>query len=190
MAAQKSFNQLDPFEEKERFKTKEIRHSSSRISHNPFANSQKKGANAKTNLTLIYVGLVLVIICAAITLIFILKSAGQKSDPTISDNPLVNPAGRDASSEYTKDTNDPEIHTRELNKLNTMLDLIADEQWEYANATFETIFPDYLDICERYDYYRSAVTLADNFENFTVSRETAETRMNYLLEKCGSSEAE
>ena len=111
-------------------------------------------------------------------------------DPTISDDPLVNPTGRDATSEYTTDTDDPELRAREQNKLSTLLALLNNEDWEYANATFETIFPDYLDTCDRYEYYRAAVTLADNFEDFTISRGTAEARLNYLLEKCDKPGAE
>jgi len=189
-AQKKPFNQLDPFEENsERFQAQEIRRSSSHTHHNPFADSQKKRKSSASYLKPIYIALILIIISAIVILIFVLTSTNKSQDPTISDNPLVNPAGRDASSEYTSDTNDPDIHLREQNKLSTLLNLISDENWEYANAIFETIFPDYLDTCERYDYYRSAVTLADNFASFSIPRDSAESRMNYLIKECGSSEA-
>ena len=188
MPARKSFNQLDPFAEGERFQTRGIRNSRSRSSKNPFTNVSSDDKKHSSRIV-IYCIILIIVILAAVALLFLLPNS-TSSDPTATDDPLVNPAGRDASSEYTDNTDDPELRASEQEKLDSMLELIAEEDWEYANATFETIFPSYLDTCGRYDYYRAAVLLADNFEGFLVSRDTAETNMNYLLERCGKSRTE
>ncbi len=190
MPARKSFNQLDPFGENEdRFQTREIRSSRSRSSKDPFVNVEKKDEGKSKNNTII-LGAVLVVVLLGVIVLLILLPQSAAQDPTVSEDPLVNPTGRDATSEYTADTDNPELRAREQNKIDTLLSLLNDEDWEYANATFETIFPDYLDTCGRYEYYRAAVVLADNFEDFTISRDTAESRLNYLLEKCDNAGAE
>ncbi len=190
MSARKSFNQLDPFSENEdRFQTRGIRNSQSHSSKDPFVNVEKKD-EGKSKINTIVLGAILAVVLLGAIVLLILLPQSTTQDPTVSEDPLINPTGRDATSEYTADTNDPELRAREQNKIDTLIALLNEEDWEYANATFETIFPDYLDTCGRYEYYRAAVVLADNFEDFTVSRDTAESRLNYLLEKCDSSGAE
>ena len=181
MPARRPFNQLDPFgANEEQFQTRSIRDSRSHAKKEPFKDSLSKRSNS--NPAIIY-GIIASIILVGIILLLTIPRSFE-SDPTIGEDPLVNPTGREASSEYTTNTSDPELRAREQNKLDTLLALVNDESWEYANATFETIFPDYLDACGRYEYYRAARALSENFESFSISRETAETRMDYLLEKC------
>ena len=184
MPAKKPIGQLDPFGDNEdRFQTREIRHSRSRSSKNPFINlSDPKSKEGKRSL-IILSSVLLAIIIGAILIIFLNNS--NSTDLTSDGDPLVNPTGREASSEYTVDKlDDPELRAGEQSKLSSVITLISEEDWEYARALFNTIFPDYLDACGKYDYYRAASTLADHISDFAISHERAAERMKALLDKC------
>lgn len=188
MPAKTPINPLDPFGDEDEFKTKEIRHSRSREADKLIKNVEPE-KKAKPNAVLVFAVVLGVIVIACVVFLVILPGA-KKSDESFGEDPNVNPTGREVTSEYTGDFDNPELRASEQEKLNTVLSLIQKKDWEYANALFETIFPDYLDSCGKYDYYRSAVTLADNFEEFTIDRELAESRMNVLVSRCdrGTSE--
>lgn len=185
MPAKKPINQLDPFDESgDRYQTREIRHSRSRSSKNPFVHlSDPKSKEGKRSLILLSCVLLAIIIGCVI--IIILNARSDSSNPVLDDDPLINPAGREASSEYTADNlDDPELRAGEQSKLNSVLILISEEDWSYAYSLFNTIFPEYLDACGKYDYYRAAAFLADNIADFPVSKERATERMNILITKC------
>lgn len=185
MPAKKPINQLDPFgDNDDRYQTREIRHSRSRSSKNPFTNladpKSKEGKRSFIILSCVF----LAIIIGSI-LVIVLSNRANAPDPTSDGDPLVNPTGREASSEYTVDKlNDPELRANEQSKLESVLVLISEEDWNYAHALFNTIFPDYLDACGKYDYYRAALRLADNIPDFAISRERATERMDILLKTC------
>lgn len=179
-------NQLDPFGENEdEFSTKEIRHSRSRTTGRFFTNliNPEDEKARKRNRTLL--GMVPTIIILAVLAIIFIPQLTQKENPSEPPEVLVNPTGREsASSGNLPAFDDPETRAYEQEKLNTVLELVKQDDWEYTNALFETIFPDYLDNCGKYDYYRAAIILADNFEGFSISREVAVTRAEELLKSC------
>lgn len=188
MPAKKPIDQLDPFGDNEgHYKSREIRHSRSRSSKNPFINlSDPKSKEGKRNFIIISCILLAVIIGSVLVIIF--NNRSNTTDPTSDGNPLVNPTGREASSEYSADKlDDPDLRASEQSKLNSVLTLISEKDWEYARALFNTIFPDYLDSCGKYDYYRAAIVLADNVSDFAISRERATERMDILIKKCNRS---
>lgn len=190
MSAQKSVNQLDPFDnDKDNYRTSEIRHSRSRFLKNPFINlidpKNKKGRRNFIIITCIFLAVIIG------SVFIILRSQSEPTNTPTEDSPLVNPTGHEASSEYTIDRlNDPELRAGEQSKLNSVFTLISEKDWEYARALFNTIFPDYLDDCGKYDYYRAAVTLADNIANFAISHELATERMEALAKTCNYSAEE
>lgn len=191
MPAKKPINQLDPFsDDEDRYQTREIRHSRSRSSRNPFVNlSDPKSKEGKRSFILL--SCILLAIIVGSILIVVLSNRSNTTDPTSDGNPLVNPTGREASSEYTVDKlDDPDLRASEQSKLDSVLTLISEKDWEYARALFNTIFPDYLDYCGKYDYYHAATVLADNVSDFAISRERATERMNILITKCNRSTKE
>lgn len=189
MPAKTHINKLDPFGDNEaEFQVSGIRHSRSRETRGMMKNVVKEEKENKRRFYLVVAILVLIIIASGVAIFFMTKSSGP--DETFGDDPHVNPTGRETSNEYSTNYNDPEIRASEQEKLNTVLELISAKDWEYANALFETIFPNYLDTCGKYDYYRAAVSLADNFEAFAIQREVAETRMNTLLPRCDRASSE
>ena len=182
----KKINQLDPFaDDKDEYSAQKIRRSRSRETKRLIRNVVNPEVEEKEKRTHKIIAAVLItVILVALGIIVVLKLTSPSED-TLEEDPLVNPTGREATSEYADTSaDDPELRASETEKLDTVLALLGQEDWEYANALFETIFPRYLDNCGRYDYYRAAVLLADNFEGFTISRETAEARMNALVSKC------
>lgn len=148
--------------------------------HSTKTNGQKKS----------FVPFIPIIIVAIVVAVIIIATKATAVDETFGDNPRVNLTGREASDEYTDNVNDPEIRTSEEEKLGTVLGLISAQEWENANALFGTIFPNYLDTCGKYDYYQAAMNLADNYEGFSVERETVETRLEVLSKRCKRADAE
>ncbi len=178
-------NQLDPFGENENeFQTKEIRHSRSRNSRNFFINLiNNEDAKIRRRNRIILAGSLAVIALAVLAIIFIPKLSTPA--PTPAPESLVNPTGREAaSSENAPSLDDPEARAYEQEKLDTVLALLTQDDWEYTNALFETIFPDYLDACGKYDYYRAAVALSENFEGFSISYDVASARAEELFKNC------
>jgi len=191
MPAKKPINQLDPFDDnEERYQTREIRHSRSRSSKNLFTNlADPKSKEGKRSIIILSCVFLAIIIGSILFIIF--NGRLNSLSPTSDGDPLVNPTGREASSEYTVDRlNDPELRASEQSKLDSVLTLISEKDWEYASSLFSTIFPDYLDACGKYDYYRAAVLLADNVADFNISRERATERMDTLIETCNRSSKE
>lgn len=178
-------NQLDPFGENENeYQVKEIRHSRSRNSGNFFINliNNEDEKIRKRNRLIIFGGLTVAIL-AVLAIIFIPKLSAPQTEPE--PEPLVNPTGREAASNDNLPAfDDPETRAYEQEKLDTVLALLTQDDWEYTNALFETIFPNYLDNCGKYDYYRAAVVLSENFEGFSISRDTASARAEDLFKTC------
>lgn len=180
-------NQLDPFGENEsEFQTKEIRNSRSRKSGNFFTNfiNNEDEKIRKRNRAILFGGLI-VIVLAVLAIIFVPKLTTPA--PTPEPEPLVNPTGRKAASSDIPSFDDPEARAYEKEKLDTVLALLSQNDWEYTNALFETIFPNYLDACGKYDYYRAAVALSENFEGFSISHEVATARAEELFQTCDRS---
>ncbi|MBR2586883.1 hypothetical protein IKE71_00705 [Candidatus Saccharibacteria bacterium] len=181
----KKINQLDPFGETEtEFSAQGIRRSRSRESRDLMQNvveANPKGKKGTSPFAVVFSAVLVVI--AVLLVVFLPKS--NSADENFGDDPLVNPTGREATSEYIDaSADDPDLRANEENKLSAVLVYIKNEDWESANASFETIFPRYLDTCGKYDYYRAAVSLANNFKNFSLPLETAETRRDALASKC------
>ena len=174
-------DEFDPFELDE-YRTKEIRHTRSRTRRQTFNLINPKDEKSRKRLRIAIAILLIIIIIIPLAILIIPRVAPSPSPDE--ETPLVNPTGREASGEYTEDITDPKLQASEQKKLTTVYELIEEQDWEYANALFETIFPAYLTDCGRYDYYRYALTLADNFENFSIPRETAESRMSNYQGKC------
>lgn len=179
-------NQLDPFGDNEsEFDTQKIRHSRSRETRNLIKNVvDPKTEKDKKRYRLVVIILIVVILLSILGLFLIPRLVAPEE--AIEDNPDVNPTGREATSEYADTAaDDPELRTSEQDKLNTVLSLVGKGDWEFANAIFETIFPRYLDDCGKYDYYRAALSISENFENFSIDVETITTRRNVFYERCG-----
>lgn len=178
-------NQLDPFGENEdEFQTKGIRHSRSRVFGNFFVNliNPEDEEKRKRNRIALFSGIAVVVI-AVLAIIFIPKLSTP--EPTPEPEPVVNPTGREsASKENIPSLDDPEARAYEQEKLDTVLALITQDDWEYTNALFETIFPDYLDDCGKYDYYRAAIALSKNFESFSIPYDVATERAEKLYKNC------
>lgn len=178
-------NQLDPFGENEdEFSTKEIRRSRSRTASRFFINLiNPEDEKARKRNRLILLSVILVVILVVVGVIILVNRPKPQSPEQVET--LVNPTGREAtSSENIPAFTDPEARAYEQEKLNTVLELVKQDDWEYTNALFETIFPNYLDNCGKYDYYRAAIILADNFEGFAISREVATARAEELFSSC------
>jgi len=174
---------LDPFSDSEtEYKTTEIRYSRSRKAKTPFKTSDSASNRAKRSHLWLLAAIAALVLVAVLAIIFVPK--WLRSNSSEDATPLVNPTGREASSEYTDNTSDSELRAAEQDKLNSVMSLIAREDWEHANAFFKTIFPAYLDSCGKYDYYRTALSLAKNFSNFSISEETALTRSEELALEC------
>ena len=177
--------QLDPFDTSPQywFETKEIRNSKSRESRRrlvPLGFLQEKDNSKK--IVIVIVIITLLAVCGIGLVIWRGKSNTNVSNE---ENPLVNPAGREASSEYSVDgANNRELHATEQKKLNTANALALQEKWEAANALFETIFPAYLDTCEQYQYYSLAAILAANIDNFSIQNSTIGRRIDQLRQHC------
>ena len=178
-------NQLDPFGSNEdEYQTKEIRHSRSRSKNNFFINliNPEDEKVRKRNHTVIAIVLLLIIFGALAVLL--IPNFTQPATPSEPET-LVNPTGREAaSSENLPAFDDPETRAYEQEKLDTVLALTAQDDWEYTNALFETIFPDDLDDCGKYDYYRAAIILSENVEGFAISHDVATARAEELVKKC------
>ena len=176
-------NQLDPFGDNENeFQVKEIRHSRSHNSGNFFVNliNNEDEKIRKRNRLIIFSSLTVAIL-AVLAVIFVPKL----SAPQTKSEPLVDPTGREAASNKNSlAPDDSKVRAYEQEKLNTVFALLAQDDWEYANALFETIVPSYLDACGKYDYYRATVVLAENFEGFSISRDTASARAEELSKTC------
>ena len=130
MPAKKPINQLDPFgDDEDRYQTREIRHSRSRSSRNPFINlSDPKSKEGKRSFILL--SCILLAIIVGSILIVVLSNRSNTTDPTSDGNPLVNPTGREASSEYTVDKlDDPDLRASEQSKLDSVLTLISEKDW-------------------------------------------------------------
>ena len=178
-------NQLDPFGEIENeYRTREIRRSRSRSSRNFFINLvNNEDEKIRKHNRLLLLGGLIVIILIILAIIFIPKLSTPA--PTPEPEPLVNPTGREAaSSKDAPSFDDPEARAYEQEKLNTVLALLNQDDWEYTNALFETIFPNYLDACGKYDYYRAATVLSENFEGFSISHDVATARAEELCKNC------
>ncbi|MBR3319755.1 hypothetical protein IKG20_00375 [Candidatus Saccharibacteria bacterium] len=178
-------DQLDPFkDDRSEFKTKEIRHSHSRKRSNPFIwLINPKDEKAKKH-RMIFIAVILLLVIAGSAVFFILSSGNSGGNGLADDNPLINPTGREASGEYTDNLNDPELRESEHQKLVTVMSLTIESDWDYARALFETIFPEYLDSCDKYDYYRVSLLLDDNLDDFEIARDRATERMQSHLSKC------
>ncbi len=179
-------DQLDPFNEnKDEFQSKEIRHSRSRTFNRFFINLvNPKDQKLRLRNRLLLSLAALLILFAVLIIIFSPQLTQPRAQST--PEPLVNPTGREAtSSDNLPAFDDPETRARTRQELNVVLDLLrAGNDWEYANALFETIFPDYLDACGKYDYYQAAATLADHIANFPISRSDALENVAKLLPEC------
>lgn len=179
-------NQLDPFGDNEdKFRSKEIRHSRSRTFNRFFinlVNPEDKKLRTRNRLILL-IGSVTFVAIVVLIIVFAPRLS-QPQTPSASE-PLVNPTGREAAT--TSDLpafDDPETQAYEQEKLDTVFKLFERGDWEYANAYFETIFPNYLTPCGKYDYYRAATILAENITNFTISRNAAAERATILQKDC------
>lgn len=184
MANKTHIDPLDPFGENEaKFKSKEIRHSRSRHARSPFIN-RVPDKKKKNNIPIIATIISAVIVIA---IVLIVLNPFKTQTPLEEENPLVNPTGREASSEYTEEINDPEQRAVEQEHLDSVRELIKEGDWAMAAEMFEIVYPAYLDNCGRYDYWRSAVELLDNVEYFTIngaSREDAEKFAAQNLTRC------
>ena len=186
MADAPKINQLDPFGDEGEFAAQKIRHSRSRESRKlkkNIVNPEEEKDKKRLRLAIIILAVITAVSVAAILLIPRLT----QEEEAIEDDPVVNPTGREITSEYVDTAaDDPELRTGEEEKLGTVLSLIKNQDWEFANALFETIYPRYLDNCGKYEYYRAALTLSTNFENFSIDADVAGERMEALSKKCNS----
>ncbi len=184
MANKIHIDPLDPFGEHEaKYKSNEIRHSRSRHSRFLFINRSSDKKDKKNNIPLIATILSVVLVIA---IVLIVVNPFKSAKPIEEVNPLVNPTGREASSEYTEEINDPAQRAIEQEHIETVRALIEEGNYDLANAMFEIIYPAYLDACGRYDYWRSAVELIDNFEGFSkkITREDADRFTQDNLSQC------
>ena len=131
---------------------------------------------------MIFAIIAVVAVLASLAIIFVPRLL-QKPAPE-EDAPLVNPTGREASSEYTEDTTDPDLRASEQDKLNTVIALVNREDWEYANALLETIFPAYLELCQKYEYYRAAQTISEHIPDFSITPDYISSRIDELEHQC------
>jgi len=183
MPSSQPISQIDPFADKGDYNTKEIRNTQSHNNKNPFVNiiNPADEKARKRNRTILVVVLVMIII--AVSAIFIVPLLSKQEVPTEPEE-VVNPTGRKSAIEDAPELDDPETREGEQQKLDAVFVLMEEDDWEYVNALFETIFPDYLDDCGKYDYYRAAAIIADNFEKFAIPKDEALSRSELLLEKC------
>ncbi len=183
-------DQIDPFaDERNDFETKEIRHTKSHNSKNPFVNIINPSDDKARKRNRIILLAVLMVVVAGVLAMLIIPNVSNPNAP-VEPEEIVNPTGRKSAIDDAPAFDDPETRKGEQEKLNAVFALMDEGDWEYINALFETIFPDYLDDCGKYDYYRAAVTIADNFEKFTISKDVAVSRAEELLSTCNRSNQE
>ena len=178
-------DQLDPFNEhKGEFQAKEIRHSRSRETRKLLNNLESPEDNKNKSRLWLIIGIITALIFGVLVIIFIPKLLS--GDEQKQGQSITNPVGRETSTDYTNDPDSPELRAVEQEKLDALNELIDEKDWRYANATFKTIYPDYLDDCGKYSYYRAALTLAEKFEYFTLDAEMLTSRAEVYAEKCRS----
>ena len=178
--ANKKINQLDPFSDEKSFEAKDIRRSRMRKETNFFVNVEPV-EEKKAPRWILPLACVSGFVILAAVLFLIFSASRPEGDLEV----VTNPVGNELPVAETNNQNDrAEQRADELKKLESLRLAIETEDWNFANTTFDSIFPAYLDACGQRDYYSYAETLRSRIEGFALKESDISAGYDAAVEAC------